>query len=298
VYAKLLLTNKKNNTTMFKKIAITSLLFALCLTTAVGRQKVAVYVTGNNNSAENKIIGSKLVAAIANDGFYEAVERTAAFLNQLKKEQQYQQSGNVADDQLSELGKQFGVDLVCVAEVVPVARAFFISARFVNVETATVEATADVTCDNIRDIQAIVASANELAESLLNPVGVSSPSKAASKAPSSYASPAAEEERVARSAKVYVSDYTGCGFEVQAKDAPNSTWSNNVCPKGWRLPSRSELECMCNKAKQIGNFTIDSRPYWSDEEANDKKAYGVTFNDCEEEKEAKSKSLRVRCVRD
>ncbi|MDR1342701.1 MAG: DUF1566 domain-containing protein [Prevotellaceae bacterium] len=285
---------------MFRKIAAISLLFALCLPAAVGRQKVAVYVTGNNNSSENKIIGSKLVAAITNDGYYEAVERTAAFLGQLQKEQQYQQSGNVADDQLSKLGRQFGVDLVCIAEVVPVARAFFISARLVSVETASVEATADVTCDNVRDIQALAASASELAEQLLNPDAAVSSVKpqAASKKVSKPAAAAVEEERMAPK-KVYVSDYTGCGFEIQAKDAPNATWnSSSICPKGWRLPSRKELLCMCNRSGQIGNFVTDSRPYWSGEASSDKKAYGITFNDCEDEKENKEKSMRVRCVRD
>ncbi|MDR1342700.1 MAG: hypothetical protein LBK18_05530 [Prevotellaceae bacterium] len=195
--------------TMFRKIAAISLLFALCLSTAVGKQKVAVYVTGNNNSSENKIIGSKLVAAITNDGYYEAVERTAAFLGQLKKEQQYQQSGNVADDQLSKLGRQFGVDMVCIAEVVPVARAFFITARLVNVETASVEATADVTCDNVRDIQAIVISANDLAEKLLNPEVTPKAKPAASRQvsaarPTQQSSYRSSEEVVARSPQRYV----------------------------------------------------------------------------------------------
>jgi hypothetical protein len=150
-----------------KKISIL-LLLTMTICTAFGRDKLAVYVAGNNNAAENKLIATKLVAAIAKDGFYEVVERTDAFLAQIKKEQSYQQSGNVDDDQLTRLGKQFGVQKVCIVEVLPVARAYFLSARIVNVETARVEATADATCESTNNINAIVASANELGEKLLN----------------------------------------------------------------------------------------------------------------------------------
>jgi hypothetical protein len=55
--------------------------------------------------------------------------------------------------------------------VIPVARAFYISARIVNVETASVESTADATCENTTNIGAIVTAANELACRLLNPEG-------------------------------------------------------------------------------------------------------------------------------
>jgi hypothetical protein len=151
-----------------KKICILFLL-SLTVLSSFGRDKIAVYVTGNNNSSENKLIASRLVAAIAKDGFYEVVERTDAFLAQIKKEQTYQQSGSVDDDQLSRLGKQFGVQKVCIVEVIPVARAFYISARIVDVESASVEATADVTCESVTNINALVVSANELASKLLNP---------------------------------------------------------------------------------------------------------------------------------
>ncbi|GHU95169.1 hypothetical protein FACS1894156_4360 [Bacteroidia bacterium] len=293
------------------KIVAVCLLLVASLAPAFGRQKVAVYVTGNNNAPENKIIASKLVSAITTDGYYEAVERTAAFLAQIQKEQKYQQGGAVADDQLSKLGQQMGVDFVCIAEVVPVGRAFFISARLVNVETAGVETTADATCESTRDINAIVASANELAAKLVNPDGHVAPKPKAAPAPITKAPKASQqgwddEEDNSRSSrnknnaqKVYVSDVTGCNCEIMAGDLPGKQSFNNVdCPKGWRLPTRRELSCMCEKAKKIGGFNIGSTPYWSGESVNDKKAYAITFNDCESEKENKSKEIYVRCVRD
>jgi hypothetical protein len=72
---------------------------------------------------------------------YLAVERTADFIKELNKEQTYQQSGAVDDNQISRLGKQFGVQLVCVAKVGKVGEKQFVSARLIDVETATVKSS-------------------------------------------------------------------------------------------------------------------------------------------------------------
>jgi hypothetical protein len=121
------------------------LLAALCATPASGqsKKKVAVYVTGDDADGTKKVIGAKLVAAITKDNDYAAVERTADFLAELSKEQGYQRSGAVADDQITELGKQFGVDFVCVAEIINVNSSLFTAARFINVQSGLITATAN-----------------------------------------------------------------------------------------------------------------------------------------------------------
>lgn len=121
-----------------KKILII-LLSLLSLTMFAQQKKVAVYVTGNDPI--NSIMGDHLVDGIAHDGKYIAVERTASFLNELVKEQSYQQTGAVDDSELSRLGKQFGVDYVCVATPFDVWGEKYISARMIDVERAEVIAT-------------------------------------------------------------------------------------------------------------------------------------------------------------
>lgn len=79
-----------------------------------------------------------MVAAIARSEEYTAIERTSAFLAELKKEQNYQRTGAVDDDDISRLGKQFGVQYVCVADVTDVYGEKYISARLINVETAEI----------------------------------------------------------------------------------------------------------------------------------------------------------------
>lgn len=115
------------------------LLSALSLTVYAQQKKVAVYVTGNDPI--NSIMSDHLMDGIAHNGKYVTVERTASFLNELSKEQSYQRTGAVDDSELSRLGKQFGVDYVCVATPFDVWGEKYISARMIDVERAEVIAT-------------------------------------------------------------------------------------------------------------------------------------------------------------
>ncbi|GHT15684.1 hypothetical protein AGMMS4956_16190 [Bacteroidia bacterium] len=131
------------------------------------KRKVAVYVTGSGDAGMNKVLGTKLVSEITRSGNYQAIERTSDFLKELQKEQKYQLSGNVDDDQISKLGKQFGVSLVCVADVTEVMGSKFLSSRLVNVETAAVVATSDY-LDEMKTPQDLVKAAESVASQLLN----------------------------------------------------------------------------------------------------------------------------------
>ena len=96
------------NKTM-KKLFI--ILLSVLSLTAFAQQKVAVYVTGQESGIK-KVLGDQLVAAFAKSGKYMAIERTASFLAEMKREQNYQATGVVDDNELSRLGKQFGVQML------------------------------------------------------------------------------------------------------------------------------------------------------------------------------------------
>ena len=119
-----------------KKLLIL-LLSALSLTVFAQQKKVAVYVTGQQ-SGITKVLGDQLVVAFAKSGKYEAIERTNSFLAELSKEQNYQRSGAVHDNDIARLGIQFGVNYVCVADMSDVFGEKYISARLIDVETAVV----------------------------------------------------------------------------------------------------------------------------------------------------------------
>ena len=108
------------------------LLLVLSMTSMAQQKKVAVYVTGQQ-SGITKVLGDQLVSSFANDGKYIAIERTTSFLSELSKEQGYQRTGAVDDNELSRLGKQFGVQLVCVAEIPEVFGENYVSARLIDV---------------------------------------------------------------------------------------------------------------------------------------------------------------------
>lgn len=109
---------------------------SVCAQTA--KQKVAVYVTGDVESGYKKILGSKLTSGITHSDNYAAVERTADFLTEITKEQDYQMSGAVNDNQIARLGQQFGVRYVLVADISELFGAIFISARMIDVQTVQI----------------------------------------------------------------------------------------------------------------------------------------------------------------
>jgi hypothetical protein len=100
--------------------------------------KIAVYVTGDVSDNERKALGTKMLASLINSGRYKGIERSNSFLAEIEKEQTKQRSGAVDDNQISELGRQFGVKFVCIADITPAFGAFQVSARIVDVETAEV----------------------------------------------------------------------------------------------------------------------------------------------------------------
>ena len=131
-----------------------------------GAKKVAVYVTKTGNRDVDVILGDQLVAGFAHSGKYVAIERTQGFLDQLSKEQGYQYSGAVDDGDLTRLGKQFGVQYVCVAKTTVWNDDYYISARLIDVATAEVVNTYNVEGVQLFNSRTVVEVASQVAEKL------------------------------------------------------------------------------------------------------------------------------------
>ena len=129
-------------------------------------KKVAVYVSRTGNKDVDIILGDQLVAGFAQSGRYFAIERTQGFLNQLSKEQNYQHTGAVDDAELTRLGKQFGVDYVCIAKTSQLFGDYFISTRLIDVETATVVNSWNKEGAQLLNAQGVVTAAQEIAGKL------------------------------------------------------------------------------------------------------------------------------------
>ena len=234
---------------MFLLLALVS---ASVIFAQTNKQKVAVYVTGDADNGTKKVIGSKLVSAITNDDGYAAVERTTDFLAELSKEQSYQASGAVADNQIVALGKHFGVRFVCVADVSSVYGSTFVAARMINVETAIVTATAerDMEVNGMADLTEL---SEDVADGLLNNVAPCN-----KKGKSATRNGCCEGLVVLDGICVELNEYVKkeCGFEIMIKSG------NEACPNGWRTPTEVDLRVL-HKHKTVlenlipfGKYTI------------------------------------------
>lgn len=131
-----------------------------------GNQKVAVYVTRTGNKDVDVILGDQLVAGFAKSGKYLAIERTNGFLNQLRKEQGYQQTGAVDDSELARWGKQFGVNYICVAKTSKVFGDYYIVSRLIDVEKNEIVNSYKVEGHILNNSQDIVEVAQDIAAHL------------------------------------------------------------------------------------------------------------------------------------
>jgi hypothetical protein len=96
--------------------------------------KIAVYVSGAKTPAVNKSMVDGLITALANSGRYQVAENYKDFFYRMTAEPG---SGakSMNAEQIKRLGKQFGVQYICIAEIATVLDENEISARIVNVET-------------------------------------------------------------------------------------------------------------------------------------------------------------------
>jgi hypothetical protein len=100
--------------------------------------RTAVYVTGDLGENEKKALGTRILVNLFKSGRYRSAERAAHFLAEADKERQTR-GADMDDGHISELGKRFDINFVCVVDVTPVSEEFQVSARMVNAETAATE---------------------------------------------------------------------------------------------------------------------------------------------------------------
>ena len=98
---------------------------------------IAVYMTGDD--AINEIIANRLMSDLLSSKKYQPIERSEEFLAAVSKEHSFERNGTVDDDEIARLGKQFGLQYVCVVSIVDVwQNEKYISARIIDVNSAEV----------------------------------------------------------------------------------------------------------------------------------------------------------------
>jgi len=136
---------------------------------AANMPKMAVYVTGDGGSRgrlwgrdqkQSALYSYTLEALFTrsrNLGTFKVIERADAFTRQIDREQGTQRSGHIADDQIARLGKQYGIERILVASIEQAMGNYNISARIINIETASVEKASQIAVidSNLKGLETI-----------------------------------------------------------------------------------------------------------------------------------------------
>ncbi|MDR3000325.1 MAG: tetratricopeptide repeat protein [Fibromonadaceae bacterium] len=152
------------------KFTILFVLFCVITSIAQGKkQNVAVYMAGEEPAGAkgvHKVLGAELAKAITASKTYSAIDRTNEIQKQIAKEHTYQRSGMVNDTQIKALGKQLGVQYMCIAEATQVGKSFYLEVKLVDVETAKVMQVASTDAD-LKNAKEMVATVRKITQELL-----------------------------------------------------------------------------------------------------------------------------------
>jgi formylglycine-generating enzyme required for sulfatase activity len=114
------------------KKSIILLVAACCTLCAYGQatQKIAVYVSGNSDLSIKKVFGSKLAEAITRNGEFKAVDYTADFDAEIKKQQGFNHA--VTAEDIFQLEERFGAQFLCIATMITMAKGSGVTASLYN----------------------------------------------------------------------------------------------------------------------------------------------------------------------
>jgi len=161
------------NKRLIKNLAIVVFLLSYSVCNVFAQQKptVAVYVVNNDDDnsetkAIKKVLGDKFVEAIVNSGLFRAVERTEEFLAQIRREHDYQHSGNVDDKEIVRMAHQLGAMYVCITDVYEAYGEKYVTARLIDVELNQILAKVNST-GTIKSMNDLVSIANEVSTNLI-----------------------------------------------------------------------------------------------------------------------------------
>jgi len=134
-----------------------------------GKQIVAVYMAGQEPQGAkgvHTIIGGELARVMSESDKYIAVDRTEAILEQLDREHVYQRSGAVDDDQIKAIGHQLGVGYLCISNINPVGKRYYLDTRLVDVVTAEIKRSVTAT-STLKDAEEMTRVGRNIALELL-----------------------------------------------------------------------------------------------------------------------------------
>ncbi|GHV36405.1 hypothetical protein FACS1894178_7570 [Bacteroidia bacterium] len=204
------------------------------------KEKVAIYMTDKSGIDIGGYLSDYLLDAIVKNGEYSAIVRTDAFLKELKKEISYQQSGNVDEAQLSRLGKQFGVKYVMWSTVGKMQDQYYVSAKLIDVESTEAIKTSKPERFAGGDWDGMEQSCETTVESLFNLQGYS-------KNATIRGGKSTPVEGIEINGLVWAEKNVGAFSKEDYGSYLTYEEAKFVCPSGWRLPTKEELDALVSK---------------------------------------------------
>jgi len=145
-----------------KKLLILLSVILLCTSNAFSQQlpRIAVFVAVNESddaemSATKRILGTRLVEAIARSELFTAVERSERFLAEIRRVHGIHAGGQIRDDQIVRQARVSGEQYIIVADVTRLRGEDFVEARMIDVESGNilgVPASSDIVIRRMSDL--------------------------------------------------------------------------------------------------------------------------------------------------
>lgn len=269
------------------KKLLTLCLLAVSLCAVAQQKKVAVYVTGNPDG-KKRILADKLVEGITYSNKFMAIERTSSFLAELKKEQNYQGEGDVDDNEISRLGKQFGVNFVCAVDVIEEYGQKYITARLIDVETAQVSTTGNC-YSALATMEELIQCAQSIATTITGKTAQEIAEEEKAKQEEEKAKQKEEQEQQERIShqrqmyswasryNIFYNGYMKVGKYMVASPIHSLTWDQAIqtkktCKIGgyndWNIPTVSELGYIIDAINEIAESISKGKEeyyYWMGE---------------------------------
>jgi hypothetical protein len=192
-------------------------LFAIVVSASGAEKNVAVYMAGYEPAGAtgaHKVMGGELEKALSQSGKYVAVNRTEEILDVITKEHKYSRSGDVDDAGIMELGRQLGVQYLCIVEISDLrdVTAFYLTARLVDVVTAKNIKVATAT-SHLYSSYDMMAVAQQIARELMGAKGDGGKRQAsASEAAGRYGQPKSKKKWMSAGLSGYYAGDFGGGL--------------------------------------------------------------------------------------
>jgi uncharacterized protein (TIGR02145 family) len=246
--------------------------------TTAGKQKLAIYVTRSSSTFEGKTASSRLIQNFTNSGIYAAVDRTSDF----QKEIGYQYTGRVEDSQLTKLGRQLGVNIICIVDVLSTD---YTDVRMVDVTTGIITATAQANSwrmaaidkithelfECVKKGQKITSPLMKCCEGLILVDGIcKDPNEDCMKKDEKIIVPFKCCEGLTLIDSVCRDLSSGSAYWLKDKTGMEVMYDRDVstsrdaliknpdavCPAGWRLPTKEEFERILTVKDQLKNLRL------------------------------------------